>query len=307
MATAAKRIRVDFDETVNGLTEGCRVVDTESTAGVSNLPVLAQKSGMTPVVRVGGKRSSEEGMFYFPYGVVVDYQTGNIYVSEYSNNRVQVFDSDGRYLYKFREKLSKPGSIAISGNKVFVSQYNPNCVSVHDLNGALITQFGSFERHSSYYPTGMAINEINGDIYICNMCDEDDNKIEMFYNDLPFKSDFVESILQPPADIKLTNECIYVLSYYEPFLYSFTYDFTQTHNTAISSISKHLKCPQGFCIDGSGRFIISDCSQNAILIFNEQGELVRTITDNVSEPCGVTLDSKGRILVIGDNHSFLIF
>ena len=302
MATAA--IRVEFDGTVNGLAEEPdRFVVTEYTAGVSSLPVLAHKSGMTPVVRVGGKESSEEGMFYCFCGVAVDYQTGNIYVSDFHNNRVQVFDNNGRYLYKFEDKMNSPRSIAISENRVFVSQYISDCVSVHDLNGTIITLLGRIGGFHLHFPIGIAINEMNGDIYVC---DSVDFRIQFFSKDLPLKSQFVHGILKTPYDIKLTNGFIYVLSCYEPFLYSFTYDFTQTHNTAISSISKHLKSPYAFCIDGSGHFIISDYSQDAILIFNEQGELVHTITDGVSRPNGVTLDSKGRILVCSDK-SLLIF
>ena len=129
----------------------------------------------------------------------------------------------------------------------------------------------------------------------------------MFYKELPLKSHFGLGILKTPCDIKLTNEFIYVLSRYKPFLYAFTYDFTQAHNTAISSISKHLKWPYAFCIDGSGQFIISDYRKNAIYISNQQGELVHAITDSVYLPFGVTLDSKGRILVVSHNHSLLIF
>ena len=303
MATAD--LSVESDRTVFGLAEEPgRIVVTESTAGVSSLPVLVHKSGMTSVVRVGGKRSSKEGMFNFPFGVAVDYQTGNIYVSDHNNNRVQVFDSNGEYLYKFRDQINSPRSIAISENRVFVSQYNSNCVSVHDLNGTLITQLGSIRESRLQGPTGIAINEMNGDIYVCN---QEYNIIQMFCKELPLKSHFGQRILKTPRDIKLTNEFIYVLSYNEPFLYSFTYDFTQTHNTAISSIPKHLKGPHAFCINGFGHFILSDYDQDAILIFNQQGELMCTITDSVYRPLGVALDSKRRILIVGYNHSLLIF
>ena len=299
---ATPDIGVEFDESVFGLAG--RIVVTESTVGVSILPVLAHKSGITAVVRVGGKQSSEEGMFNYPYGVVVEYQTGNIFVSEMDNNRVQVFDCNGEYLCKFEDKMNSPLSIAISENRVFVSQFYSNCVSVHDLNGTLITQLGDIGECHLHCPTGITINEINGDIYVC---DKNNDRIQVFYKDLPLKSQFGQGILTTPFDIKLTLIFIYVLCYCKPFLYSFTYDFTQTHNTAISSISKHLKHPLTFCIDGSGHFIIADLLQNAIVIFNHQRELVRTITDSESRPCGVTLDSKGSILVVGYDHTLLIF
>ena len=243
-------------------------------------------------------------MFNSPFGLAVDYQTGNIYVSDQKNNRVQVFDSNGKYLYKFGDQMNSPLSIAISENRVFVSQFDSNCVLVLDLNGTLITQFRSIEESLINQPVGIAISKVNGDIYVGDIYN---CRIKMFYKDLPLKSQFGQGILKTPCDMKLTNEFIYVLSRYKPFLYAFTYDFTQAHNTAISSISKHLTGPGSFCIDGSGHFIISDYRKNAIVIFNQHGELVRTITDGVSQPFGVTLDSKGRILVVGYNHSLLIF
>ena len=282
-----------------------RIVVTESTARVSSLPVLAHKSGMTPVVRVGGEQSSEEGMFNYPYGVAVDYQTGNIYVSDQYNSRVQVFNSTGRYLYKFGDNMDIPRSIAISENRVFVCQYDSNCVSVHDLNGTLITQFRAIEEPQFSQLIGIAISEVNGDIYVCG---KNNNIIQLFCKDLPLKSQFGEGILKTlPFDIKLTNEFIYVLCHDEPFLYSFTHDFIQMNNTAIKSISRHLKGASSFCIDGSGNFIISDLILNAIFIFNQQLELVHTVTDSISRPNGVTLDSKGKILAVGYTHSLLIF
>ena len=302
---ATTEIGVEFDGSVFGLAEELgRIVVTESTAGVSSLPVLAHKSGMTPKVRVGGELSSEEGMFYCPSGVVVDYQTGNIYVSDFNNNRVQVFDSNGKYSYKFEDQMNGPLSIAISENRVFVTNFCSDCVSVHDLNGNLITQLGSIGESQLHYPTGITINEINGDIYVCEQINE---RIQIFYKDLPLESHFGQGILKIPRDIKLTNEFIFVLCHDVPFLYSFTYDFTQTHNTAISSISRHLKDPFSFCIDGSGHFIISDHRRDVIGIFNQQGELVHTVTDSISRPYGVMLDSKGKILVVGYDHTLLIF
>ena len=283
-----------------------RIVVTESTAGVSSLPVLAHKSGKTTVVRVG-RSSSEEPKFYRPHGVAVDYQTGNIYVSGMINSRVEVFDSNGEYLYKFGDHMNSPRCIAISENRVFVCQYFTNCVSVHDLNGTLITQLGSRGSGGSQFkfPHGIAISETNGDIYVC---DSNNHRIQFLSKELPFKSQFGQGILKTPYDIKLTNEFIYVLCCFSPFLYSFTYDFTQTHNTAISSISRHLKDPCAFFIDGSGHFIISDYLQDVIVIFNQQSKFVHSITNSVSGPYGVTLDSKGRILfVLRYNNSLIIY
>ena len=277
---------------------------TESNPEVPCLLVVDYKDRMTPVVTVGGAQSNSEGMFDSPYEVEVECQTGNIYVSGEYNNRVQVFDSDGGYLFKFEENMNGPCYVAFSQNKVFVSQLWSHCVLVYDLNGNFIAQFGSRgDRESQFiYPQGIAINEMNGDIYVCN---SGIHRIQVLSNEFPTNLQFGQGILTRPHYIKLTNESIIVLSDSQPFLYSFTYNFTQTHNIAVSSISKHLKAPNAFCVDGSGNFIISDHDQDAIVIFNQQGELVHTITDRIEYPCGVTLDSKSRIILVL-HHRLLI-
>ena len=62
---------------------------------------------MRPVVSVGSEGSSE-GQFSTPFGVVFDSKTNNIYVADQCNNRVQVFDKDGKYLFKFGD-MNGPG------------------------------------------------------------------------------------------------------------------------------------------------------------------------------------------------------
>ena len=304
---SGKRISIELDESVLGLAENLgRVVVTECSAEVSIRAVVGYKWRRTPVLSVGGRASDEEGLFNRPHGVAVEYKTGNIYVADFINDRVQVFDSNGKYLYKFGDKMSLPYSITIHQDRVFVVQYSSHCVLVYELNGTFIKQLGSYGSGESQfkYPRGIAISEMNGDIYVC---DCDNNRIQIFSKEFLFKSQFGQGTLRSPFDIKLTNEFICVLSSSQPFLYSFSYNFTPTHNSVLSSISKHLEYPHSFCIDRSGHFIISDYSLNAVVIFNQQGELVHTITDSVKEPRGVTLDSNGRIILVGENHCLLIF
>ena len=260
---------------------------------------------MTPVVSVE-RQIIEEGMLDYPYGIAAEYQTGNIYVSDQWENRVNVFDSDGKYLCEFGDNMDGSLSLAISENRVFVTQSWSNCVLVYDLNGTFITKLGSRGSGETQFifPHGIAINEINGDMYVC---DTNNNRIQIFSKEFPLNFQFGQGILDSPFDIELTNEYIYVLSNSEHFLHCFSYDFTQTHNTSLTSISKYLIHPLAFCIDGSDHFIISDKAQSAIIIFNQKGELVHTITDSVECPLGVALDSKGRILLVASHHHLLIF
>ena len=288
-----------------------RVTVTDSTRLVSRLPVVEYEGRVSPVLSIGGTSGGKEGQFSSPYGVSVHYLTGNIFVVDQSNHRVQVFDKDGKYLYKFGDrdgagKMKHPLCIDYYQNKVFVSQYMGSCLLVYDLNGTFLQQIGTPGNGEGQFnqPFGITINQFNGEIFVC---DCGNNRVQIFSKDFQFKSQFGQGILKYPIDIKLTSEFMYVLSNTKPFLYSFRHDLTQIQSPVLTSISKYLKYPRSFCIDGAGNFIIPDMDQNAVIIFNHQGDVVHRITHSVQLPMGVTLDARGRILVVGCNHRLLKF
>ena len=202
--------------------------------------------------------------------------------------------------------MNTPLCIAFYQNKVFVSQHGAGCLLIYDLNGTFLKQIGTPENGEGQLnsPHGITIDESNGDIFVC---DNGNNRVQIFSKDFLFKSQFGKGILKFPSDIKLTNEYICVLCHTNPFLYSFNYNLTQVQNAVLNSISKHLKQPYSFCIDGSGNFIISDSSQNAIVLFNQEGDLVHKITDSIQYRFGVTLDARGRIILVDHNCRLLMF
>ena len=308
----SKHISLDFDKKILELagTIG-RLNVTNSTTVVSSLPVVDYIGKVTPVLSIGETFGCKEGHINYPYGIAVHYQTGKVFVGDYNNNRIQVFDEDRKYLFKFGDgdgagKMKRPHYIAVFQDKVFVSQSGVSCLLVYDLNGTFLEQLGTPGNGEGQFnrPHGITINESNGDIFVC---DSYNNRIQIFSNDLLFKSQFGHKILKNPRDIKLTNEYIYVLCYYNPFLYSFNYDLTQVHNSVSNSISKHLKMSYSFCIDGAGNFIIADYSRSFIVLFNQEGNLVHIITDDIQGPFRISVDARGRIIVVGDNHRVLFF
>ena len=306
-----KLVSVEFDETVLRLagTIG-RVTVTDSTRLASRLSVVEYEGIVSPVLSIGGESGDKEGQFSSPFGVSVHYLTGKIFVADQCNHRVQVFDKDQKYLYKFRDrdgagKMKKPLRVDFYQNKVFVSQRS-GCLLVYDSNGTFLQQIGTPGNGEGQFdqPHGITINHSNGEVFVC---DYSNNRVQIFSKDFLFKSQFGQGILKYPIDIKLSSEFIYVLSHNKPFLYSFRHDLTQIQSPVLTFISKHLGSPWSFCIDGAGNFIISDYNQNAIIIFNHQGDVFHRITDSVKSPTCVTLDVRGRIILVGYNHSLLIF
>ena len=81
-------------------------------------------------VRAFGQNGTGNGQFGLhngPYGIAVDH-SNNVYVTDYDNNRIQKFDSNGNFITKWGEEGSKngqfdgPNGIAIgSTGYVYVS------------------------------------------------------------------------------------------------------------------------------------------------------------------------------------------
>ena len=298
-------ISIEFDDSLFDLITVFGKISADNTND-SYLPIVQYTSKVRPVVSVG-IQGKGRGEFCNPWGVVVEHKSGNIYVADLSNNRVQVFDGEVKYLFEFgSDKMKSPLCIVIYKDRVFVTQHGGGCLLVYDLNGKFIQQVGTPGSSEGQFnqPRGITIHNTNGDIYVC---DASNSRIQIFSNDYSYKSQFGMSILKSPTDIQLTKDTIFVLSDQNPFLYTFNYNLTQLHNTVCDSICKHLKCPFSFVIDGNANFIISDYNNNNIVIFNNTGHLLHTLTDSILRPAGVCLNSNGGIIVVGNNHRLLIF
>ena len=296
-----KHISIKFDTTLLEMINVFGKISVD-TCNDSSLPVVQYTGKVRPVVSVG-TQGVGRGEFSGPWGVVVEQRSGNIYVTDQSNNRVEVFNGEAEYLSEFgSDKMNRPLCIAIYKDRVFVTQNGGGCLLVYDLNGQFIKQVGTPGNKEGQFtnPRAIAINNTNGDIYVC---DYSNHRIQIFSND----SQFGESILKYPTSIQLTGDVIFVLSHRNPFLYIFNYNLTQLANSVCDSIRKHLNNPYSFIIDGNDNFIVSNHSNNNIVIFNNTGQLLHTLTDSVSQPIGVCLNSNGGIIVVGHNHRLLIF
>ena len=272
-------------------------------------PVVKYDNNIVPAIIEGGKVDDAERIsFLYPWGVTVDYKSGNIYVTEQRNNRVDVFDSEGKFLYKFGigEMISTIG-IAIFHEIIFITQYDNSYLLVYDIDGELICKSSLTVGKNTLRGQlrGITVNQHNGDIYICNISQ---NKIHILSDVYRFKNHFGSGIVRSPIDLQILENHIVVLSNKDPFLYTFDFEFNPVKNIIPDTIYKHLKSPNGFFIDGDCNFIFSNFKKDNIVIISKNGILVHELPMlEIKSPVGVTVDSRGRILVVTHGQKLCIF
>ena len=234
-----------------------------------------------------------------PLGVTVDNRTENIYIADQSNHCVKVFDSTGKYLFKFGDnegegKMYCPRSVAIYEDRILITQGN-HCILSYQLSGEF---FSSIGRHGSgglefYNPFSLTIDESNGDIYIC---DRNNNLIQILNSDFSFKSQFGKDTLKSPRDVKLSKEYIYVLDESNPCLHLFNYNHILQKSVISRGKGMEVINPLFFFVDQTDNILISDSRSNSIHIFNTDFQLIHKIP--VSNSTGVTVDKHGRVIVV---------
>ena len=117
-----------------------------------------------------GESGTGTGQFDNPYRIIQD-KSGNIYVSDRENHRIQKFDSTGKFILEWGSfgsddgKFNRPHGIAIDNNNyIYVADYENNRIQNFDSVGNFI-----FKINSSYC-NDLAVAE-NGKIYILDYQD----------------------------------------------------------------------------------------------------------------------------------------
>ncbi len=122
--------------------------------------------------RAGEKADWSPGKFNYPYGIDIDEQTGNIFVADLVNKRIQVFDNQGKFIDWFPKEPYGgtaddifPLAMDVSGGNVYIA--NPFNIVIFTTEGKFVKDFGmpgdgdgQFDR-----PNGIAAGK-DGTIYV---------------------------------------------------------------------------------------------------------------------------------------------
>lgn len=247
-----------------------------------------------------------EGQFNSPENIATD-ASGNIYVTESANNRVQKFDSSGNFVFAFGSQgtgngeFSEPSGIALdSDGNIYVSdsgrvqKFNASGVYIATLDGGGGSGDGEFGTVHS-----LAFDEDNN-LYIG---DTDNQRIQVFDSSLSYVAQFgntgaseeqvgfVVGIATSPLGK------LYAADLNNVRVQEYDLDGTYTGQVGSSDIQDgQFDSLESIAVDSSGNIYSLDDNWGRINKFDSNGNFVLS-WDGLSSPTAITTDSSGNVYV----------
>ena len=243
------------------------------------------------------------GVLNNPSSIAIHYKTGNVYIADVFNNRVQVFSCNGDYLFMFSKKMNKPMGICVSQNNVFVTQYNSHCINMYELEGKIVKSVGSYGYGKVQFnePLGLDVSDRTNNIYVCDCYN---HRIQILTEELKYHSMLGIDLLKYPLDVKVTRNRVLVLAESDPSMFVFDSDHVLTNKLITRCVGKQTNNPLCFDIDREYNIIMSDCRNHCVYVFNQEGEQIHKFgkegqgIGEFYKPYGIALDNTGRIIVV---------
>ncbi|WP_168121221.1 S-layer homology domain-containing protein [Paenibacillus sp. HB172176] len=207
-----------------------------------------------------------------PIGVVVDSSTGQIYVLDFNNNRIQAFDSEGIYQRTITlpsQPFSTREAITMDHNgHLFVSDQNENNVYQIDLDTAAVTMI----IHTSDRPMGLATDS-SGRLYVS----------------------------------QYWNSAVFVYKKNGSGTYVQEKTIGELHVSGTDN--SHFNKPFGLYVDSSDRLYVVDSGNQRVQVFNNDGSYAMTLQHSgTSSLHHVASDNDGNIYVTDtDKNNILKF
>lgn len=224
----------------------------------------------------GVKATWKPGLFEFPYGIDVDKTTGNIFVADMTNRRIQIFNSKGKFLDWFpKGKYGGtaddiyPTDIAVEAGKVYIC--NPYQVAIFDTQGKFVKDFGMPGSDTGKFdrPNGIDVGK-DGTIYVS---DSNNLRVQAFTPEGKFK-----------------------------WVYGKKTGFNQNDG-------RMLGLPRNLAVGQDGNIYVADAFHFSIKVFDPEGKKIaamgkRGLGDGYFNfPNGIEVTDKGRLYVVDKENN----
>lgn len=260
------------------------------------------------------------GMFETPYGVAAD-GSGNVYVADTFNDRIQKFDAGGTFVTAWGSEGSGNGEFAEpqgvaadAGGNVYVADTHNHRVQKFDASGRFVTAWGSQGDGNGQFsfPGGIAVDG-GGNVYVA---DTFNHRIQKFDSSGAFLAVLgsygtENGQFSGPMGVAVDGGGnVYVADRNNQRIQKL--DANGAFATAWGNYGSgygEFSGPSGVAVDGNGNVYVADWGNSRIQKFDANGTFVTAwgINGNgsgeLSYPIGVAADGSGNVYVTDtDNH-----
>ena len=188
---------------------------------------------------------------------------GNVWVTDYDNNKVVKLSQDGRLLQTIHHAssesdcFSRPRGVFVSAESlIYICDEGNNRVTIHDIEGKFLFAFGSEGSGPGCFhgPTDVTFGS-DGLVYIV---DQGNMRVCVWSKEGTSKRDF--KIIHTPTYIAATSDNhLLIISHKSHTIMVYTLEGELVHYFDVSGTDPgRFSCPCGVCVDDSGLVYVAD-------------------------------------------------
>jgi sugar lactone lactonase YvrE len=254
----------------------------------------------------------------------VDPFNGRVYVADYANHRIQVFDTKGNYMTKWgtygeeNGQIHKASALTVvpSGNIYLSDQFNYR-IQEFTSNGTFVTAWGTKgEGDGQFLHPHVPGVDSEGNIYVS---DRDLANVQKFTKDGKFIMKWAEQgtkdgqLSKPESVIIDSHDNIYVADFGNHRIQKFTNDGKFIQKWGSKGVGDgEFNGPAGLSIDRNDNIYVTDKNNNRIQVFNSNGTFLTKFGLEGSGPGqlilpeGVGVDKDTGLVYVADTGNFRI-
>lgn len=286
-----------------------------------------------------GTPGTGESQFNLPNGVVVNPATGDVYVVEAANNRVQMFDAAGNFQLKWGVggtgdgQFNMANSVAVDAESgaVYVSDQGNHRIQKFSSTGTYGSKWGQYGNTNGKFnsPQGVAVDPSTHDVYVA---DFSNHRVQRFTSDGVFVmgigngttwtgaapvpvSGNLSGEFNGPVGVAVDEDgALYVSDFYNHRIQKFDSTGAFVTRWGNSGTGKgQFSSPRGISIDQDGVLYVADTGNQRIQRFLDDGRFLGTwgsgsagggvLPGLFANPGGIAVNGRGNFIYVTDRDN----
>ena len=254
----------------------------------------------------------------------VDAMNGHVYVADYANHRIQVFDTKGNYITKWgtygegNGQIHKASALTVlPSGKIYLSDQFNYRIQVFTTNGTFVTTWGTKgEGDGQFLHPHVPAVDSEGNVYVS---DRDLANIQKFTSDGKFMMKWSEEgsddgqLSKPESVVADSKDNVYVADYGNHRIQKFTKDGNFILKWGSKGVGDgEFNGPAGLSIDKNDNIYVTDKNNNRIQVFTANGTFLTKFgsqgnaTSQFILPEGIGVDTKTGLVYVADTGNYRI-